>query len=638
MILLTDILFPTKYAKWRIEEIKAFIDTFQTDILVYKIDSYAGINYEVDYECMKEYFDLSKYNIIIFDSKYNYLNKYNTKIDGTKWNRKGKHSFLFTLSDTVDMSKYDTIYHIFLSSYQRFNSEYTVKPNKQFIHLYPGGGYSHSKSLVGLSKDVNVICTQPFTSTDVKSHKLYNSIDVYGSTLLSKTEKERFKSKNDSQLNICFSSMGQGIQKGSDLYTAVADSYLKLYPNDDVQFTFIGSTAGLTNFSKNVNFIKPMSQVELDDFYYHNVDILINTENGSALNGWPLGVEAALQGVVLITTDVHHSNNYFKYTNDMLAIIDTKNQTQIINIIKDLYNDRNKLLRMSNNIQKHSKQIFSYDNQQRKIFDFIKKSNSKVGIESYRSICPYYAHEDSTYKLKPNYYNPMQSSHVDIIHSNFKELIFDAIENVKPLTMTRYNDGEWISLLKIQDNKLYPIHFPKWGQSGQNFVDDKLFPIIENNIEYYIGISSEVMKKPYMMKHIVPYIKNFNIFDGGLFARMNLDGSFLQMLKMLKNRNVIVVGPEYLNKLASKFNFNHIKTNIKNVWNDYDLIHDEVKIMIDKLDNPVILYACSFVAKVLIDKFYHDYDNYLLQLDVGAALDVYADVNSRPWHGSISKE
>ena len=47
--LVVDILYPNKYCRWRNLEIKFFIDEFDSDILVFKSDDYAGVNFDFDY-------------------------------------------------------------------------------------------------------------------------------------------------------------------------------------------------------------------------------------------------------------------------------------------------------------------------------------------------------------------------------------------------------------------------------------------------------------------------------------------------------------------------------------------------------------------------------------------------------------
>ena len=41
--LVVDVLFPTRYSQWRIAEITSFIKEKQADVLVFKINAFAGI-------------------------------------------------------------------------------------------------------------------------------------------------------------------------------------------------------------------------------------------------------------------------------------------------------------------------------------------------------------------------------------------------------------------------------------------------------------------------------------------------------------------------------------------------------------------------------------------------------------------
>ena len=94
--LVVDVLFPTRYSQWRIAEITSFIKEKQADVLVFKINAFAGITYEVDYETMCDRQGFRDYDILIFDPRYNQLNRYNQRIDGTRWNGAFPASYLFT--------------------------------------------------------------------------------------------------------------------------------------------------------------------------------------------------------------------------------------------------------------------------------------------------------------------------------------------------------------------------------------------------------------------------------------------------------------------------------------------------------------------------------------------------------------
>ena len=88
-VLLTDIVFPNKYARWRLTEIYNFINDYDTDIMVInRINSYAGTSLNFDFVILCETFNLHDYNILIFNPEYNYINKYNSNFDGTKYNNK----------------------------------------------------------------------------------------------------------------------------------------------------------------------------------------------------------------------------------------------------------------------------------------------------------------------------------------------------------------------------------------------------------------------------------------------------------------------------------------------------------------------------------------------------------------------
>jgi len=64
-ILITDCIFPNRFSQWRNVEIMSFIEHFETDILIYKIENFAGINFDFDIE--HPIFDSirQQYNILI---------------------------------------------------------------------------------------------------------------------------------------------------------------------------------------------------------------------------------------------------------------------------------------------------------------------------------------------------------------------------------------------------------------------------------------------------------------------------------------------------------------------------------------------------------------------------------------------
>lgn len=642
MILLTDILFPSKYAKWRIEEIKSFLDTDQCDILVSKTEQFAGIKYNVDYEEMREYYNLDQYNILIFDQQYNFLNKYNTRIDGTAFNGGGSgYSYLITKKASFDVHSYDVFYHIFLSSFNKFTNTFGITDaNKHTIHLYPGGGYDNSTSIAKLPRQVKIVSTQPFITDALVRYGFKNYITAYGSTVLPKNYILKPKKINNSTLNVCFSSMGHANAKGYQYFYDLVKAYSTLNANDNIKWYFIGNNSGVPKLP-NITYVPPMSQAELDNFYNETIDILINPESGKAINGWPLGIEAALQGVVLLTTDTHKCNNYFKYTSNMINIINPNKYMDSVLRIKKIYKNREMLHNMSLSIQSHSFLHFNHTVQQEKILEFISKSpedfNRKNALAAYFHVCPDKFFSPHIYSYINVFEDCNNAGNYKIIENTFKDKIIYSLRNRIPITLARYNDGEWLSMFKLDDAKRYSTYLkPTLGMSGELFVSEKILPIINSNPKYYIGISSDVTRTHYIMKKIAPYIQNLSLVDGGIFARWSIETNFEDFFKYL-TQNVIIVGPKYLKKL-NKFigDFSLIDSgDYKHSWNEYERIEKDLINQIERSgDTPIILYCASLVSKKLIDEIYKKYEN-VIQLDIGAAFDPYCGIDSRPWHKYI---
>lgn len=253
----------------------------------------------------------------------------------------------------------------------------------------------------------------------------------------------------------------------------------------------------------------------------------------------------------------------------------------------------------------------------------------------YRRTCPAVFIDDTIYQIRTKNVPIIQPRNISILTKNIFKMILANLKDSKPFSMARWNDGEWIATLKIQDQGLYKFHSQKWGEDGQKFVDKYLYPLIMSKPEYFIGVSSEVLKKPHILDNIVRTLIGLNLFDGGLMARWGIINNFVDLFEALSKRNVIVVAPAYYSKIKKHINFvAHVKTAETNVWDDYERIKAELDKQLVGVKNPVILYSCSFVAKKLIDENYHNHKD-ITQLDIGAAFEPYCGEDTRPWHSPM---
>lgn len=362
-ILLTDILFPNIFSRWRNVEILSFMKEFHTDILVYKIDKFYNLSFSIDYNHEIFFEALKDYNILIFDSRFNSLNSFNKKIDGTKFNGHVKNaSYLITKDASFSINSYDKVYHIFLMMHEKFNKDFSFDQKKQFIHLYPGGGMINQSSINGLSKKVNLVTTHPLISSWVRD---FNYIECIGGTLLFKNERMKSKPLN-TNLGVCFSSLGSGYDKGDEVYCQIVDSL----SNASQKFRFY--SVGNCKLNKNIKNLEPMSFIDLDKFYFDNIDIYINTETGKSLNGWPIGVEANIAGSAILTTDSLRSMDLYKVPENSIKICNTSKE--FVDSLINLDENRKELEVRIKNCQDFLYNNICYENQQDKIFNFLRSN------------------------------------------------------------------------------------------------------------------------------------------------------------------------------------------------------------------------------------------------------------------------
>lgn len=366
--LLVDILFPTQYSQWRIAETTSFIKEKRADILVFKIDEFAGITYDVDYEIMRSRQGFADYNILIFDPKYNHLNQYNQRIDGTRANGSFPASYLFTRHTHFDLRRYTFAYHIFLMCYEKFNSAATFPRSRQVVRLYPGGGFLDEGSLQVLDPTTHVITTHPRTSSALRDMGHTRVLECLGGSFISR-DMPQFVPKplKQGKLTVCFASMGHAKEKGSDHFLQIAKTYHDVFPRHNVRFVAISKAA----FPKPVERVAPMAMHDLMEFYQQEVDIIISIDTAKAFNGWPLGVEAALNGAVLITTDSSNANRHYGFPDDSLFIFNHTQIEPVVELIRQLELDRHRLLTRSRRCQQAFLDFYAYEKQQGRVFEYL---------------------------------------------------------------------------------------------------------------------------------------------------------------------------------------------------------------------------------------------------------------------------
>ena len=244
-VLVHDVIFPNTMAAWRLNAVEAFIDSFDTDILVLnRIWEFSGAIFKFEWTPLVQSHHLYKYDLLIFNPKLNHLNYVNelnrTKddvIDGTKFNGMIPGDYMLRLkkyrNSTINLNSYAAYYHIFLMSFDMFRDR--LGPDwdqrngiRHIVHCYPGGGFNQA-FLEGVNypshyKGVKFIATQAFVTESIQRELLHrvNStvVDIYGVPLLRKNQKfpVRAFDMERNYLRVCFTSLGDPLEKGLPHY------------------------------------------------------------------------------------------------------------------------------------------------------------------------------------------------------------------------------------------------------------------------------------------------------------------------------------------------------------------------------------------------------------------------------------
>ena len=377
-VLITDIVWPSAVAKWRIEEICAFAERYDVDICVKKHATFQQIQKAV--ANISDRFSFAKYDFIVFDKQYNCLAEFNdAEFDGTAANGHYRgFSYLLRLKkyrnegQIPTFGQYDVYYHIFWMSYVWFNSVVKVCNAKQYVKLYPGGGLSQMRDIsnVDLTNLSGVVVTQDFVFENLKKPLGAPAIQVYGAPYLQFNQKlvqKRFCAEK--QLTVAFCSLGAAKEKGNHIFQQIVNKYLASYPLHNIKFVSIG----LVHRMNGVEQKGVMSQTDLDELYFNEIDVYINPQTTVGVHGWPLGAESMFQGCVMLTTDQRNDNaaNNFNFTEEEMIRLPRGDAHDFVEALALLYDNRGKLFDLSIAGQKKAFELFCYDKMLKPIFEMI---------------------------------------------------------------------------------------------------------------------------------------------------------------------------------------------------------------------------------------------------------------------------
>lgn len=195
----------------------------------------------------------------------------------------------------------------------------------------------------------------------------------------------------------------------------------------------------------------------------------------------------------------------------------------------------------------------------------------------------------------------------------------EKLKNKENFTLSRFGDGEWSAVIGAKGSNCDGHeYFPEMGK--------KLASILQSNPEYYCA--THLKSSDRLRKEVEAYIKENNInvnfvCSSDLFHMAFVRKQMPEFFEAIKDRKILVVGPDHLRK----FNSNFIEVSKINCYLQTEKVIKEIKKHL--ASHLVVLFCASMAANVWIDQLYSK--DYTL-IDLGSALDPYCGVLSRSFH------
>ena len=204
---------------------------------------------------------------------------------------------------------------------------------------------------------------------------------------------------------------------------------------------------------------------------------------------------------------------------------------------------------------------------------------------------------------------------MDIFYTKPFSFFYDKIVKNEHFRYLRFNDGELNAIDGSRPNAGNcdgHQYFPEMGKElleillKYGYSDDN---IIESFDYWYknLGLVRNTIDK---LKIMNPNLVLLNT-DFIRIAHEQDSDKYIELLNVLKEKNVVVVGPAYLRELNRFFSFRYIEVPIKNCYLEKDRIITEMKAISDNESDVFFLISASMGANIIIDKFDDDRNTYL---------------------------
>lgn len=204
------------------------------------------------------------------------------------------------------------------------------------------------------------------------------------------------------------------------------------------------------------------------------------------------------------------------------------------------------------------------------------------------------------------------------------DYFIDRIKNNEHFRYSRFNDGELIAIIgKSPQGANCDGHkyFPEMGVELKNVLLNYKYSdnYVLESFDYWYKTLPHIKKILQELKMLNSNLKFLHTDFIRIMHEQNPE-LFLDFLEILKTKKIVIVGPEYLKKLNSFFDFRYISVPHKNCFLQKDRIISEMKKISEKERDVFFLLSASMPANIIIDQFKDNKNTYL---DWGSVWDTF---------------
>lgn len=191
----------------------------------------------------------------------------------------------------------------------------------------------------------------------------------------------------------------------------------------------------------------------------------------------------------------------------------------------------------------------------------------------------------------------------------FNEICQKLIDR-EPFKFSRWGDGEWACMKGVVgENRDGNTYLPELGE--------ELRKILFSNPPYKLGLQYGVLYNYGLREFVFKHLWELNLdWVNGDILHQALEFGYLSLfVGALKDREVVIVGAKYLDKLP----YRHVTTPNTDSFKEND------RILLDCLQyamNPVYLVANAMNSNVIIDRL----PDHVTAIDIGSVFDPYLGI------------